>query len=62
MFNLTDYLLSKGISADIVSRIVSKIQVTITSEDDFKNYRARQLGLPPPLIEIMGSVGIETND
>lgn len=62
MFNLTDYLVSKGISSDIVSRIVSKIQVTITSENDFINYRARQLGLPPPLIEIMENVGIKFKD
>ena len=66
MFNLTDYLLSKGIASDIVDRIVSRIGgsgVTITSADDFNNYRAKQLGLQHPiLIDILTNAGIVFQD
>lgn len=62
MFNLTDYLLGKGITSDVVSRIVSRLSVTINSIDDFNNYTPRQVGLPRPMTEILQSVGIVFKD
>jgi hypothetical protein len=58
MFNLADYLLSKGVPQEEVERIISKISVTITSPDDFINHNSREVGLPMPLIRVMEAVGI----